>query len=661
MESTAATLNELPLHTIVIFATLLIALAAFIIMFLVPGLALNSQLRRCIKQLKDASASNTDSIAKIFATSETLKHLWSEFLDTLHEQTLPGANGVHQIVSYRQTVPAEMYFNEQILVHSPLKTEFFKHLPGILTGVGIIGTFTGLIMGLRDFHISDDPIKVRHSLDLLLHGVFQAFLVSAAAISLAMIITAIEKLLVTALYQTVEDLCLELDSKYDAGAGEEYLSKLVRSSEESATQARQLNQALVTDLKQILESLTERQIQAQSAHFNRLAGDITKSLVEGLKGPLDKIGGVVEVAAGDQTSAVNKLLTDTMSALIGQIRDLFSGQVDDIRGLQQRTIESLNTAVEQLNRLVGDISLRGSEASGAMAQQLANAVAAIERSQSVAAGQTQALVEAIRQNANSAQSEINGAVRSAIEQITTSIQGMSDSMHQHMNASQLKDGERGAAFVERTAQVAGTLEQLTKDLISQSSAAVAAMERSVASMQSATSDNIARMNAGAADMLKAANEFKSAGAATGTTLERAQLVATQLSAASDAVKNSSVALAQIASDHKSSRDAVGQMLEVVKATMEEAKREVALTSDIMTRIESSARALKDAQQHSEKYLEGISEVLSGAHQQFGTQIISTLNSVNGEFHKHVEKATVALAGAINQLDEVLDRVGSSDQ
>lgn len=645
----------------VIFAALLIALVAFILLFLVPGITLNRQLRACIAKLKSTPATDIDAISNIFAKNETLQHVWSEFVDTLHEQKISSVTGVDEVTAYRQTVPAEMYFSEQILVHSPLKTEFFKHLPGILTGVGIIGTFAGLIMGLREFHISDDPVKVRQSLDFLLHGVYEAFLVSAAAITLAMIVTAIEKLLVTALYQTVEDLCLEIDSKYDAGAGEEYLSRLVRSSEASATQARHLNQALVNDLKQILETLTERQIQAQDARFTTLAGDISKSLVDGLKGPLDKMSGVVEGVAGDQTTAVNKLLTDTMSALIGQIRDLFSGQVDDIRGLQQRTIESLNTAVEQLNRLVGEISLQGSQASSTMAQQLANAVEAIERSQSTAAGQTQALVDAIRQSTNSAQSEINGAVRTAIEQITTNIQSMSESMHQHMKTAQLQDGERGAAFAERTAQVAGTLENLAKDLITQSSAAVSAMERSVAFMQSATSDNISRMNAGASDMLKAASEFKSAGAATGTTLERAQLVATQLSAASDAVKASSAALAQIASDHKSSRDALGQMLEVVKATVEEAKREVSLTSDIMNRLESSARALKDAQQETQKYLDGISDVLSGAHQQFGTQIISTLNSVNGEFHKHVEKATVALAGAINQLDEVLDRVGSSDR
>jgi hypothetical protein len=48
-----------------------------------------------------------------------------------------------------------MFFSEHALVVTPLKTEFYKHLPGILTGIGIIGTFLGLIMGLSSFDISD--------------------------------------------------------------------------------------------------------------------------------------------------------------------------------------------------------------------------------------------------------------------------------------------------------------------------------------------------------------------------------------------------------------------------------------------------------------------------------------------------------------------------
>ena len=113
-------------------------------------------------------------------------------------------------------------------------------MPGILTGIGIIGTFSGLILGLIDFQVSKDADQVRQSLAVLIQNVGHAFIVSAGAIALAMVSTWVEKSLVTKRYREVESLCQILDSLFDAGAGEEYLARLVEASETSATQAAQI-------------------------------------------------------------------------------------------------------------------------------------------------------------------------------------------------------------------------------------------------------------------------------------------------------------------------------------------------------------------------------------------------------------------------------------
>jgi hypothetical protein len=57
----------------------------------------------------------------------------------------------------------------------------------------------------------------------------------------------------------------------------------------------------------------------------------------------------------------------------------------------------------------------------------------------------------------------------------------------------------------------------------------------------------------------------------------------------------------------------------------------------------------------EKYLKEVTGVLAEAHAAFGSQITSTLEKVNGEFHAHVQRATGALAGAIADLEGVFDR------
>ena len=90
--------------------------------------------------------------------------------------------------AWQATSPAEHFFGEQLVVDSPLRADFFRHVPGILTGVGIIGTFVGLILGLLQFDVRD-PEQLQTQLSLLVQTVGQAFFVSAAAIALAMLFT----------------------------------------------------------------------------------------------------------------------------------------------------------------------------------------------------------------------------------------------------------------------------------------------------------------------------------------------------------------------------------------------------------------------------------------------------------------------------------------
>lgn len=202
---------------------------------------------------------------------------------------------------------AEVFFGDTVVIDSRLRTEFFKHLPGILTGLGIIGTFLGLI-GLQAFQVSDNAAVVRKSLEVLLHGVFEAFIVSATAIALAMVITFIEKWLVASLYKKNEELCFLIDSMFEAGAGEEYLARLVKASEESADQSKILKDALVKELDAVLSRLTEQQISASASGNLQLGQHIVNSFTEGLKEPLEQVAGAVQASSRDQGDAVTKLL-----------------------------------------------------------------------------------------------------------------------------------------------------------------------------------------------------------------------------------------------------------------------------------------------------------------------------------------------------------------
>jgi hypothetical protein len=185
-------------------------------------------------------------VERLAASDEEMAALWTEYqqaVDTLQhlESTSQARAGQWQASSH-----AENFFTEQSLVDSPLQTHFFAHIPGILTGVGIIGTFTGLIAGLIGFDVSN-PTQVQSELSQLVQTVGHAFLVSALAITLAMVFTWLEKSLLTGRYRQVEQLQQNLDSLFTPHAGSAHLERLTLAAEMQAQLSHKILQQLRAD------------------------------------------------------------------------------------------------------------------------------------------------------------------------------------------------------------------------------------------------------------------------------------------------------------------------------------------------------------------------------------------------------------------------------
>jgi hypothetical protein len=231
---------------------------AFLAFYIGPAVVLDARLRRTCRSLGVLTADRTEEPRHLEIDDLSLKHLWSQYCATLHsEKSLDPVSAIETVTGFRTTVPAAAIFSSASVIDGRLHVEFFKHLPGLLTGLGIIGTFGGLIGGLGN-------ANTKNGLDTaaLISSVQEAFYVSAGAIVAAMAVTFVEKVLYARLHRLTETLCHQIDSLYYAGAGEEYLARLVHATEQSATHAAQLKDSLVGELRDILERLAAQQIEA---------------------------------------------------------------------------------------------------------------------------------------------------------------------------------------------------------------------------------------------------------------------------------------------------------------------------------------------------------------------------------------------------------------
>lgn len=226
-----------------------------------------------------------------------------------------------------------------ILAYKGISEAFVKYAPSLLTSLGILGTFTGIVIGLYYF----EPTKIDESIPLLLNGLKTAFMTSLVGIGSALIVkvilthpfkqadssTGIEDVDASDLLQAINSQSEHLANLHAAIAGDETSSltgqiKLLRSdSNENA-------KTLITEQRNSLEALSkiESLSSEQKESFNRfseklwvqmqdfadmLSKSATETVIEALKEVISDFNKNLTEQFGENfkelNSAVLKLVT----------------------------------------------------------------------------------------------------------------------------------------------------------------------------------------------------------------------------------------------------------------------------------------------------------------------------------------------------------------
>lgn len=622
-------------HLIVLGSCILILLALFIFGFIIPAWLLKRDLKQAIKKIQAATESTTvvdvERIGREVMTSKKLSHLWSEFADTLHPQTAPDEMGQERVIQWRSTVPAEVYFNVETLVAIELRTEYFKHQPGILTGIGIIGTFAGLLRGLSTFSVSSDPETVRASLDTLIHGVVEAFAVSASAIMLAMITTFLEKTIVSGRIKQVEELCQLLDSLFEGGAGEEYLSRLVKASESSATQTAQLKDALVSDLKEMLAEMTRHQTEAIAASFRDItqshvaaindsskaqvqtteqSGDrIAQAITESLSGPIQQIAAAVQSTNVNNGEVVTRALSEALVAFSQKLEDMFGGQMGNMNQLLQQTTTSMQAAVARFDQLANNLSDAGKDAADAMSERLSKALESMEARQHALNTTMAEFVSQLRDMVQSSQSETNAQLQQTLALIGEKVAAMTEQLERQAKIA-------ADTHQEQQGQLAQNASALANELGVQVQTTMSAMQQQLGAMLEVLREQSAQTATSNEEQQKrfvqnSQNALETiAGKVENTVATLDQKMAgfvELLGKQSEQTSNSHLAAQQLLAE---------QANRLIEQLSQQVQALIAQTNAAVSSMQASVTALRDVTSDSSRRLEGSADTLSLAADNF---------------------------------------------
>ncbi|MBI4986376.1 MAG: hypothetical protein HZC24_13805 [Rhodocyclales bacterium] len=642
------TVADLPQHIYYFAAVLGLLLAAFVLFYFAPALLLSRRLSKAIVRLADGRQAAGSDLGRAFDMSGPLRALWREYAATLHKQPAP-VRGSEPAVILRSTLPAAAVFRSESIVHTTLHTDFFKHLPGLFTGIGIIGTFYGLLTGLQAFDVSDNPIVVRNSLKLLLHGVSEAFLISAAAITLAMAITFAEKLTIARLNAKVEKIAQLLDGLFVGGANEEYLARLVHASEAAA----KTPQRLEGELKRFLAELAAGQIAAVEASSAALGDRIVRSLELGVAGPVGEIAAALKEAGSDRDAAVQTMLREALTLFGREIDALFGRQAAGIHGQQQQTLDALQAAVVALQTTAASIEAAGRHATAGLAQTLAESTAAAEARQRIMNEKMAEFVDQMRLAIAATQGESQAQMRAALADLTAAmreaIERLGAQAQLTAEAGDKRQNDLAAASRDVIGQFGGQVAALLEGV----SRAAGEMKAAAGALRGVAGETMVRLNSGADTLYLAAKDFAKAGQAVTATLDKSTAVAAHLGQAAGSVAAAASGLSGVVADYKGARDAMVALVGTMQTMLEQARREASMSGAVLARIEGATAKLVDAQREADGYLDKVTEVIGGAHESFAAAMTRTVGTANRDFHQALSDSVKLLREGIQELEGTL--------
>lgn len=650
---------------------ILVFLVFFIKDYVIKAFTLNKKLSSLISKFKNKEI-DRNKLDSEFNDPSYLENAWLSYKKTFHH-IYEIIDGEEILIDSRSTVPSEVFFSENVIVDTPLQVEFYKHLPGIITGVGIISTFAGLLVGLLAFDPAGDPAKVQDSLALLLGSVGDAFMASGLAIFFAMLITGVEKFLLRKSYANLQQLTTSIDNLFSSDdTGEEYLAKLLKSSQANEANARQLKDSLVNDLKAMMTNLVEENKKNQIAFASHLsesyaqtsqamANQIGQSITDTLQAPLDKIASSVQQVSGDQGSAVQNLMTDVLTAFMTKLETTFGSQMTGMNDMMSQSVNAMREMQSGFSQLLTDMKMNSEASNKALETQMASMLEQIQQKQNEMSKQMTLMVDELTVGT----AKIGEQGQNTIDQINTKVTelvaGLGGSMSELLTkvAQQRVEQDRVIAdnqqkLHNQSSELINELGSSVKELIAQSQNAVLDYKENLKKLSDLTSHSIDGMNVGAQRILTASEQFNNAGQSLITVTDKTSGLISQVNTTSTNLTSASGTISQLLQNYKKSQESVNLSIQTLEGLIKQAQSEAGLSAKILNDMKDMTTSLNSVKAEMQTYLNQVSDVLVTSFDSFGSSVETSLNHALGAFDNTLDQAVKRLATGIEGLGDVVE-------
>jgi methyl-accepting chemotaxis protein len=247
----------------------------------------------------------------------------------------------------RRSVDADEIFTDDRLAPGLSSNRVFQALPGILTGLGVLGTFVGLQLGIAGLDLHDLK-KLETSIVPLIQGCAVAFSTSVWGVAASLLFSLLEKVLETIALGRVRKLQQRVDALVPRYVPEEAMADLAASSRSSEDLLKGLAVAIGDEMQKAIGRLgaeiKEAVVSATKEGQGPLAEQSAQMLSSAITAELSKLKETID--------GMGQRFTDEFSAVSTELSrqvESFGPTITSLAHSVTASHETVTNAVDKLN------------------------------------------------------------------------------------------------------------------------------------------------------------------------------------------------------------------------------------------------------------------------------------------------------------------------
>ncbi len=258
------------------------------------------------------------------------------------------------------TLDAEHFFNSTTLAYGLTSSRLLSAAPTFLTAIGVLGTFIGLTLGLKDLQVNAEEVDtLKSGVSAMINGAAVAFMTSVWGVGLSLFLNMFEKLVERGALSGIRDLQQQIDFLYPRLPAEHSLVQIAASSEDSKEALQELHERIGDRLQETVSGMSDSMQQAFTDAMNNVMAPAIKTLVDNassqstdvLEQLVSKFMGAMQSAGREQGESMNSAaegVRESLSSMATQMESLFQ-KLDE---QQTKSREHTQSTSEEFARLL---------------------------------------------------------------------------------------------------------------------------------------------------------------------------------------------------------------------------------------------------------------------------------------------------------------------